>query len=95
MTDSPLPVSMLLLAAPLQRFTQGAASVSASGTNLAEILENTKTRFPGLGEAIVKDGELVPFVTALLDGGTGDAISLTTPVPPGAAIRLLCAVAGG
>lgn len=88
--------STLLLATPLRRFAEGASSVPVSGTTLAEVLQDADTRFPGLHEAIVDDGELVPFVTALIgDAGTGDAASLATPVPPSSTIRLLCAVAGG
>ncbi len=96
MTSTAATVSTLHLSTPLRRFAQDAASVPASGATLAELLEDAGRRYPALPAAIIDDGQLVPFVTALIGGaGTGEAASLTTPVPPGSSVRLLCAVAGG
>jgi molybdopterin converting factor small subunit len=76
--------------------TGGAREVEASGETLRELMQDLSSRMPALGERVLENGELRPFVNVYVDGEdvrTKDG--LDTPVREGATVILLPAMAGG
>jgi molybdopterin converting factor small subunit len=81
----------------LRTFTGGSAEVSAEPGTLREVLTSLDTAYPGLSGRIVDEaGNLRRFVNVYV--GEEDvrfAGGLETPVPVGAHVSVIPAVAGG
>jgi molybdopterin converting factor small subunit len=81
----------------LRTFTGGAAEVTADSGTLREVLAGLDASYPGIGGRIVDDsGQLRRFVNVYV--GEEDvrfAQGLDTPVPAGANVSVIPAVAGG
>lgn len=80
----------------LRPLTQGDGEVGASGATLAEVIADLDRRFPGIAERVLADGSVRRFVNLYVDGEDARFLSgLETPVPSGAAVAIIPAVAGG
>jgi sulfur-carrier protein len=81
----------------LRSYTGGAAQVSAPEGTLREVLSGLDAAYPGLGGRLLDDaGKLRRFINVYV--GEEDvrfASGLDTPVPGGAQISVIPAVAGG
>ena len=81
----------------LRTFTGGSAEVDAEPGTLREVIANLDRAHPGLGGRIVdSEGNLRRFINVYL--GEEDvrfAQGLDTPVPDGARVSVIPAVAGG
>ena len=81
----------------LRKFTGGQAEVTADPGTLREVLAGLDATYPGLAGRIVDDtGQLRRFVNVYV--GEEDvrfAQGLETPVPSGAHVSVIPAVAGG
>ena len=81
----------------LRTYTGGESEVSASGTNLQEVLDDLDNSYAGIKARILDDnGELRRFVNVYV--GNDDVRfldNLTTPTPDGTQISVIPAVAGG
>jgi sulfur-carrier protein len=81
----------------LRTYTGGESEVAASGSTLAEILEDLDAQFPGVKGRILDDaGALRRFVNVYV--GNEDVRfleDLATPTPDGSQISVIPAVAGG
>jgi molybdopterin synthase sulfur carrier subunit len=81
----------------LRAYTGGAAEVAAAAGTLREVIAGLDAAYPGLGGRILDDtGKLRRFVNVYV--GEEDvrlAQGLDTPVPPGAGVSVIPAVAGG
>ncbi len=89
-------MALVRLSTPLRRFTEGKPEVEAEGTTLSELLADLNTRFPGIGEKILKDGEVQRFVNVYVDNedvrlGEG----LATKIGGKSVVSILPAVSGG
>ena len=74
----------------------GAASVQAEGTTVGEALESVFEQHGELRERLYQDGGLRRFVNVYLGGEDIRFLDgLETPVPAGAELTILPAVAGG
>jgi molybdopterin synthase sulfur carrier subunit len=75
----------------------GERQVEASGGTVREVLDDLLSRFPALRGQLEEDGELAPFVNVYLEGEDVRTLDtgLDTPVPDGATVILLPAMAGG
>ena len=75
----------------------GERQVEASGGTVREVLDDLLGRFPALRGQLEEDGELAPFVNVYLEGEDVRTLDtgLDTPVPEGATVILLPAMAGG
>ena len=74
----------------------GAREVSASGSNVREVLEDLTARIPALGSKVYDEGAIQSFVNVYVDGEdvrTRDG--LDTPVRETSTVILLPAMAGG
>ncbi len=89
-------MALVRLSTPLRRFTDGKPEVEAEGTVLTELLTDLNTKFPGIGDKILKDGEIQKFVNVYVDNedvrlGEG----LTTKLKSNSVVSILPAVSGG
>ncbi len=81
----------------LRTYTGGDSEVSATGANVAEILDDLDARFAGIkGRIVDEDGKLRRFVNVYVNN---DDVrfeqDLATPTPDGAEVSVIPAVAGG
>ena len=81
----------------LRAYTGGAAEVMAEAGTLREVISDLDASYPGIGGRILDDGgRLRRFVNVYV--GEEDvrfAAGLDTPVPSGAQVSVIPAVAGG
>ena len=81
----------------LRSYTGGAAEVSAEPGTLREVISDLDVSYPGIGGRILDDGgRLRRFVNVYVgDEDVRFAAGLDTPVPTGARVSVIPAVAGG
>jgi sulfur-carrier protein len=81
----------------LRTYTGGDSEVSATGANLAEVLDDLEANYSGIKARILDDdGKLRRFVNVYV--GNDDVRfldDLATPTPDGAQVSVIPAVAGG
>ena len=81
----------------LRTYTGGESEVSASGANLAEVLDDLEANYSGIKARVLDDeGNLRRFVNVYV--GNDDVRfldNLETPTPDGTQISVIPAVAGG
>jgi sulfur-carrier protein len=82
---------------PLRSVTAGNASVEVSGSTVGEVVKALDAAHPGIGERLLdEDGQVRRFVNLFVDDeDIRFASGLDTPVPEGATISIIPAVAGG
>ena len=74
----------------------GARQVEASGETVRDVLEDLVERHPALGNQILTNGGIAPFVNVYLGGEDVRTMDgLDTTVPDGETVILLPAMAGG
>lgn len=82
------------VASPLRSYTQGAASVPASGSNLSEVLADLERRFPGMRFRMIDEQHRIrPHIRLFVN--TQAATDLSAPVANGDEVHLICALSGG
>ncbi|HAM24630.1 MAG TPA: molybdopterin synthase sulfur carrier subunit [Actinobacteria bacterium] len=80
----------------LRTYTDGAKSVEASGSTLAEVIADLESRFPGIAERLLDDGALRRFVNVYInDEDVRFLGGVDAPISDGDAVTVLPAVAGG
>ena len=80
----------------LRSETDGEREVVARGATLRDVLDDLATRFPALGNRILADGDLAPFVNVYVEGEDVRTLrGLETPVTENSTVILLPAMAGG
>lgn len=82
---------------PLRNLTGGASTVEVDGGTVGEVVKALDAAHPGIGERILDgNGEVRRFVNVFVDDEDirfGDGLG--TPVPEGATVSIIPAVAGG
>jgi molybdopterin synthase sulfur carrier subunit len=81
----------------LRNAAGGASVVSVDGATIGEVLAKLVAEYPALsGQVVQEDGSLHKFVNIYLDDDDVRYLDgVSTPVPDGAEISILPAVAGG
>ncbi len=81
----------------LRSHAGGAAAVSVEGTTIGEVLSKLVAEYPGMvGQVLSDEGSLHKFVNVYVDDDDVRYLQgLETPVPAGAEVSILPAVAGG
>jgi molybdopterin converting factor small subunit len=81
----------------LRNYTAGAGEVNADGGTLAELLESLESNHNGIRSRILDDaGQLRRFVNVYVgDEDVRFSGGLEAPVPDGAKVSIIPAVAGG
>jgi molybdopterin converting factor small subunit len=75
----------------------GERQVEAAGDTVRAVLEDLMGRYPSLRNQLHEDGEIATFVNVYVDGEDIRTLDtgIDTPVPDGATVILLPAMAGG
>ena len=80
----------------LRSLTQGGSEVEADGSTIEDVIGDLNSKFPGLGERLLQDGQLRRFVNVYVeDEDIRFLDGLNTGVPEGSCISIIPAVAGG
>lgn len=81
----------------LRSLTDGASEVEASGATVSTLLDDLEGRHPGFKERLLDEsGRLRRFLNVYLNGEDVRFLDgLSTPVPDGAELSIVPAVAGG
>ncbi len=80
----------------LRTHTNGSKRVEATGSTLAEVIDDLDANFAGLKERLVKDGKLHRFVNIYVnDEDVRFSGGLATEITDGDDVTILPAVAGG
>lgn len=83
--------------AALRAFADGLEELGAAPGTVGEVLEQVRARHPQLVQRVLTpEGELRPFVNVFVGRANVRGLQgLATPVPAGAIVSVLPAVAGG
>jgi molybdopterin synthase sulfur carrier subunit len=79
---------------PLRQYTGGAATVSAEGATLEQILTDLDRRFPGMRFRMIDEQQRVRSHIRIFIG-MHEAPDLQQAVKPQQPVHLLCALSGG
>lgn len=80
----------------MRSLTNGAATVDAQGSNLADVIDDLERDWPGVKQRLVKDNALVKFMNLYVnDQDVRFHSGLQTPINEGDEVIILPAVAGG
>lgn len=81
----------------LRTYTGGAAEVTADGATLQEVLDSLDAQYAGIAARVIdENGQLRRFVNVYVnDDDVRFLEGLATPVPDGASLSIIPAVAGG
>ena len=82
------------IASPLRSYTQGAASVSANGTTVVEVLADLDRRFTGMRFRMIDEHEQIRRHIRIFVN-TREARQLSELVEVGDTVHLICALSGG
>jgi sulfur-carrier protein len=89
-------VSLVRIPPTLRGETNGEREVLAEGDSVREVLDDLARKFPALGEQILFNGGVAPFVNVYVDGeDVRTRNGLDTPVEHASTVILLPAMAGG
>jgi sulfur-carrier protein len=82
------------IASPLRSYTGGAATVTASGSTLAEVLTCLEQRCPGMRFRMIDEqGRIRPHLRLFVN--SSEAQELSAQVADGDTVHLICALSGG
>jgi molybdopterin synthase sulfur carrier subunit len=82
------------VASPLRSYTGGAATVTASGATIAELLADLEQRFPGMRFRMIDEQESIrPHIR--LYAGTREVHDLGERLGEERVLHLICALSGG
>ena len=87
----------IIIPTPLRRITDNAETVEIETGTVAEILAKLDTRYPGFRARVCEEsGQLRRFINIYVDGEDIRFLdNLSTPVPDGAELAIVPAIAGG
>ena len=88
---------LVLIPAPLRRYTGGEAKVNASGATVAELITNLDAAHPGIGDRILEsDGQIRRFVNVFVNGNNVRKLDgIQTAIADGDEVGIVPAMAGG
>jgi len=82
------------VASPLRSYTVGAATVTADGATVSELLADLERRHPGMRFRMIDEQDRIrPHIRLFVN--TSPVESLAMPVRPGDTLHLICALSGG
>jgi sulfur-carrier protein len=82
------------IASPLRSYTQGAVSVTASGSTVSEVLADLEQRFPGMRFRMIDEQNRIRQHIRLFVN-TAEVKALEMKVADGDTVHLICALSGG
>jgi molybdopterin converting factor small subunit len=82
------------VASPLRSYTGGAASVTARGATVAELLADLDRRYPGMRFRMIDEQDGIrPHIRLFID--TREVRDLSASVGTNQVLHLICALSGG
>jgi molybdopterin synthase sulfur carrier subunit len=82
------------VASPLRSYTDGRATVEATGTTVRELLADLDRRYPGMRFRMIDEQDRIrPHIRLFV--GTDPVDDLDRRVKGGATLHLICALSGG
>ncbi len=78
----------------MRPLTAGQRTVSAQGANVAAVIADLETNYPGFQAALIEQGQLRPGLTIAVNSEE-QPLGLLAKVPPTAEVHILPAMAGG
>jgi sulfur-carrier protein len=82
------------IASPLRSYTSGAATVTARGRTLAEVLSSLEERCPGIRFRMIDEQDRIrPHLRLFVN--SSEARELTAQVTDGDTVHVVCALSGG
>ena len=82
------------IGSPLRSYTNGVASVRASGTNVAEVLADLEGRYPGMRFRMIDEQDRIRRHIRVFVNDR-EAATLAETVARGDQVHLICALSGG
>jgi molybdopterin converting factor small subunit len=82
------------VASPLRSYTQGAASVTANGATVRDVLADLDRRFPGMRFRMIDEQDRIRQHIRLFVNTQGATV-LSAQVRDGDTVHLICALSGG
>lgn len=80
----------------LRQLTKGEKMVDARGMNIAEVIDDLESRYPGIKDKLINEGQLKRYVNLYInDEDIRFSNGLKTKVKSGDELTILPAVAGG
>ncbi len=79
---------------PMQVFTLDREVVRGRGKNVRALIDDLEESYPGLKDALVKDGKLKPGITVMLDGHISP-LGLLQPLSEDNELVFIPALSGG
>ncbi len=88
---------VVMIPAPLRRYTNGEQRVNGTGTTVFEVLDGLESAYPGIKDRIVEDdGEIRRFVNVFVNGKNVRKLQGgATEVTDGDEVGIVPAMAGG
>jgi molybdopterin converting factor small subunit len=83
------------LSAPLRSAVGGERTISVDATDLASLQLEIATRFPALGERVLRDGAFGRFVTVFVDGEDVRFLEQNADLSTAKVVEILPAMSGG
>lgn len=85
----------LFVPSMLRRLTDNQDRLTVSGHNLREVMQEVGGQYPQLRDAVIENGRVRPGIALAVNGVPQTSLGLLAPVPEGAEIHILPAIAGG
>lgn len=85
---------LVFIPSQMRDLSGGVESVEIDGATIGSIITALDERFPGMGDALVADGELRSSVAVVINTEAA-RLGLYEPVPPDAEVHFVPALAGG
>ena len=82
------------IASPLRSYTAGAATLTAHGSSLAEVLHSLEQRCPGIRFRMIDEQDRIrPHLRLFVN--SSEARELSAQVAEGDTVHVICALSGG
>ena len=82
------------IASPLRSYSAGAATLTAHGSSLAEVLASLEQRCPGIRFRMIDEQDRIrPHLRLFVN--SSEASTLTAKVADGDTVHVICALSGG
>lgn len=86
-------MATVYIGAPLRGETGGAAELQAAGATFREVVADLDRQFPGFGALVIDAAGIRPEIMIAI--ANEEVRSADAPVPDGAEVHILPAIAGG
>lgn len=87
-------VPRVFIPSQLRDLTEGQDCLELTAQSVGEIIGQLETRYPGMGQRLLKDGAIKPGLSVAVDGKVS-SLGLRQKVPADSEVHFLPAIGGG